>query len=126
MRQLISICVCLVCFFDGDAIKKWSPIPDVLDVFSLENWKKLSNTKQNEHSLMNCRGCAVRYPGTQALLPVKSTLHKLKALTNPVFAAINEAHTAVSNSSGLTPSQQDMKQAVKNFYNKTSPVADQG
>ena len=110
-----------------DAIKKWSPRnyddrKKYLDVFSLENWKKLSNTKQNEHSFMNCRGCAVRYSGTQALFPVKSTLHKSKALTNPVFAAINEAHTAVSNSSGLKPSQQDMKQAVKNFYNKTSPI----
>ena len=71
---------------------------------------------------MNCRGCAVRYAGTQALFPVKSTLHKSKALINPVFAAINEAHTAVSNSSGLKPSQKDMKQAVKNFYNKTSPI----
>ncbi len=110
-----------------DIIKKWSPRDyhnrkKYLDVFSLENWKKLSDTKKQEHSFMNCRGCAVRFPCTQALFPVKSTFHKSKALTNPVFAGINEASRAIPNSSGLKPSQKDMKQAVKNFYDKTSPI----
>jgi hypothetical protein len=35
---------------------------------------------------------------------------------------INEANRVIPNSSGLKPSQKDMKQAVKNFYNKTSPI----
>ena len=91
-------------------------------MFSLENWKKLSDTKKQEHSFVNCRGCAVRFSGTQALFPVKSTFHKSKALTNPVFAGINETNRVKPNSSGLKPSQKDMKQAVKNLYDKTSPI----
>jgi hypothetical protein len=66
-----------------------------------------------------------RFSGTQALFPVKSTFHKSKALTHPVFAAINETNRVKPNSSGLKPSQKDMKQAVKNFYDKTSPRNDE-
>ena len=111
----------------SDIIKKWSPRDyhnrkRYLDVFSLKNWKKLCDTKKQEHSFMNCRGCAVRFSGTQALFPVKSKFHKSKALTNPVFAAINEANRVIPNSSVLKPSQKDMKQAVMNFYGKTSPI----
>jgi hypothetical protein len=96
-----------------DIIKNWSPRDyhnrkRYLDVFSLENWKKLSDTKKQEHSFMNCRGCAVRFSGTQALFPVKSTFHKSKALTNPVFPAINETNRVKPNNSGLKPSQKDI------------------
>ena len=108
-----------------DVIKKWSPRDyqsrkQYLDVFSLDKWKKLSDMQKQEHSFTNCRGCAVRFSGTQALFPSRSARSKSKALENPVLAAINEGSKAIRNSH--KPSQKDMKQAVKNFYEKTSQI----
>ena len=108
-----------------DVIKKWSPRDyqnrkRYLNVFSLDNWKKLSDIKKQEHSFANRRGCAVRFSGTQALFPSTSARYKSKALENPIYAAINEGSKAIPNS--LKPSQKEMKLAVKNFYEKTSPI----
>lgn len=90
-----------------------------LEVFSTENWKKLSSPRKNEHSLANCKACKVRYASTQAYFPVKSNVLKGKAKLNPVFAADVEIRKLKEN---CKPTKTNIKNAAKAIYNKVSTV----
>lgn len=92
---------------------------EYLEVFSIENWKKLSSPRKKEHSFANCKGCKVRYVSTQAYFPVKSNVLKSKAKANPVFAADTEVRKLKEN---CKPTKTNIKNAAKAIYDKVSPL----
>jgi len=63
-----------------------------LETFSQKNWIKLSVARKREHSLSNCKGCAIRNTEVQSYFPVKSSFLKGRAKINPVFAAVQEVN----------------------------------
>lgn len=111
-----------------EAINKWSFRKSeekklYLATFSRAEWEKLSENRKKEHSFSNCKSCAVRYAGVQALFPVKSAVLKGKALKNPVFNASDVANKAGKFSSRvLKPTQRDIKNTAKTIYDKVSPI----
>ena len=115
-----------------DAIVKWNPRKfeekkKYLKTFSRENWEKLLDTRKNEHSLVNCKSCCLRFADIQALFPVKSVLLKVKALNNPVIAAQDKLrkNSAVNSSTVLKPTQRDIKNTAQAVHDKVSPFFEQ-
>jgi len=92
-----------------------------LDTFSLKNWDSLSDTRKKEHSLANCKSCAVRHASVQAYFPVKSLLLKSKAMSNPVFAARTAAQEYYKTPDPK-PLQKDIKTTAKDIYNEIDSV----
>ena len=102
-------------------VRKLDEKSKFFDTFSLENWESLSDARKKEHSLANCKGCAVRYANVQAYFPVKSLLLKSKAMNNPVFAARTAAQEYYKTPEPK-PLQKDIKTAAKDIYNSIDSV----
>ena len=102
-------------------VRKWSPRKsaeksEYLNTFSIESWDNLPMARKREHSLANCRGCAVRY----ANVHVQSRFLISKAKANPVFAADIEAEKLKGTDSVVKPLQADIKNTAKTIYNNVA------
>ena len=96
-------------------VKKLEEKSKFMTTFSIKNWMSLSDSRRKEHSLANCKGCAVRYADIQAYFPVKSPLLKAKAKSNPVFVARTAAQEYYTTPDPK-PLQKDVKTAAKEIY----------
>ena len=109
-----------------EKINKWNPRKadeksKYLETFSLKKWQLLVQARKQEHSLANCKGCAVRYVDTQAYFPVKSPVLKGKAKSNPVFAAETQVQN-LNRTPQIKPLQRDIKNIAKAIYDKVDSV----
>ena len=106
-------------------VRKWSPRKsaeksEYLNTFSIESWNNLPMARKREHSLANCRGCAVRYANVQSYFPVQSRF--LIAKANPVFAAEIEAEKLKGTGPVVKPLQADIRNTAKKIYNNVAPA----
>lgn len=92
-----------------------------MDTFSLKNWINLPTTRKREHSLNNCKSCAVRFTEVQSYFPVKSRGLKGKAMNNPVFAASQVAQSLRGTVRKTVPSKQDAKSTAEAWFNTLAP-----
>ena len=103
-------------------VKKLDDKAKYLDTFSLANWKNLSDIKKREHSLTDCKSCAVRCTTTQALFPIKSNNLKGKGMKNPIYACSRAMEGLRNTVRKVTPTLSDAKKAVKAVFDKIAPT----
>ena len=60
---------------------------EYLDTFSVENWKKLSSTKKNEHTLQDCKACFDNHTKLCPTFPTKSPTNEAAGKENPFTAS---------------------------------------
>jgi hypothetical protein len=81
--------------------------------FSIDDWVKLSDAKQREHTLFDCKGCHQNYSETQYLFPVRSPRLKSKAKENP-FVVSRTLQEQTARQSQL-PSKKAIKETAQSF-----------
>lgn len=98
-----------------------------IEAFSRDSWRKLSFARKKEHTLANCRACAVRHSTEQAYFSsqVKSKVLKGKAKLNPVFTAHNEGEKLRNLIPVAKPLQRDIQNTAKAIYEKVAPAFEQ-
>ena len=101
-------------------LRKSAEKSEYLNTFSIESWNNLPMARKREHSLANCRGCAVRYANVQSYSPVQSRF--LIAKANPVFAAEIEAEKLKGTGPVVKPLQADIRNTAKKIYNNVAPA----
>ena len=88
-----------------------------LETFSLAQWKSLSQKRKDEHSLVDCRGCAVRYAAIKAFFPIKSRYLQGKAIKySPVLQAKNQG----SKLTQVKAKEKDVKSSAQAIYESIS------
>lgn len=91
-----------------------------LEQFSVLNWRALSESRMQEHSFANCKGCYHRHSEILATFPVHSLFLKSKGKENP-FATDTIKRTLAQN----TPTRVSIKDAgntAKALYDKINPL----
>ena len=80
------------------------------DIFSVQNWGKLSKAKKEQHMLIKCKGCYHHHSQIQASFPVKSKQLIASAKENPFYVADH------------IPQQKPgkLKDITKNIYNSVN------
>ena len=101
-----------------EIFRTWSPRQlsekqRFLETFSIDKWNKLTNAKQWEHSLRDCKACYHYHSEVMAHFPVKSRQFIGKAKENPFFAAKN-----VKFGSHSTKVLKDTTKTIYNSINK--------
>lgn len=92
-----------------------------METFSLENWVSLPTTRKREHSLNNCRSCAIRFTEVQSFFPVKSRALKGKAMNNPVFAAKQAVKEIRGTVRKTTPTQHEATSTAEAWFKTLAP-----
>ncbi|XP_031553138.1 uncharacterized protein LOC116290271, partial [Actinia tenebrosa] len=103
-------------------VKKLEEKSKFLDTFSLKKWISLPEARKREHSLANCKGCAIRFSDIQAYFPVNSPQLKAKAKSNPVFAARSAAEKLYTKTPQTKPLKNDIKTAARDMYKAVDGV----
>ena len=98
-----------------------------IKTFSREQWRNLPVARKIEHSLANCKACAVRHATEQAYFSgqEKSIALKGKAKANPVFAAEDECKKLRSAVPTVKPLLKDIKNTAKAVYGKVAQTFEQ-
>ena len=109
-----------------DAVNKWNfrkadEKLRWLNCFSYSSWQKLSLLRKKEHSLSNCRGCAVHNAEVLAFFPLKSAYLKGKAKANPVFSAKQAVSQLRGSTRRVRPLQTDIKNTAQAIYSNVAP-----
>jgi hypothetical protein len=87
-----------------------------LATFDAEKWKKLTSSKNAEHSLMNCVGCSRRYSYEQSLFPVKCNQFK-SCQNDNIFRAATQTAREVCHSK-VKCSKREVTKAAREIYQK--------
>ena len=105
------------------AVSKWSPRKKdakkhYLAKFSVESWKILSEARQREHTLFDCKGCHQHYPAVQALFPLRSPRLQHRAKENPFV----ETRKLGKRLTTKLLNKTQIKDTAKTLYDSLNPL----
>ena len=86
------------------------------DIFSVQNWGKLSKAKKEQHMLIKCKGCYHHHSQIQASFPVKSKQLIASAKENPFYVA---AHIPQHKPGKLKDITKNIHNSVNRSFEKS-------
>lgn len=107
-------------------VRKWNPKKKAektkfFTEFSVERWLSLSQSRKNEHTFSNCKGCYHSYPATCALFPVKSLALKNKEKENP-FRVAAELNAKIGKGKNTKPGKNQAITVARELFKELNPV----
>ena len=93
-----------------------------LNTFSATTWSRLSLAQKDEHSLMDCKGCAQRYSQKQLLFPVKSKQFPTPAAESDILKDARHTASRIVTEAMAKNSKPDSTMLARAFYNEIDPI----